>query len=118
VGAVRRLFRLRSLALGALASGALALQSCSTTPPPARLASARQSLALPTASASLGGMAWYSNPAIQQISAYKVYRVTGGSAHLEGTVTTPIFRPDRKGTFYVTALNVRGESPPSTTIKL
>lgn len=61
---------------------------------------------------------WDLNPPDEQITQYRVYRLTGGSTHLEAIVFDPVFRPSKSGTYYVTAVNTRGESFPSKEIKL
>lgn len=67
----------------------------------------------------LNGIEWDANPADEQIFEYRIYRLAGNAApKLDGIVTVPIYRPDKKGTFHITAVNIRGESPPSIEVKL
>jgi hypothetical protein len=63
------------------------------------------------------GIAWDPNPKMEAISEYRIYRLTGGSKHLEAIVFDPVYYPAKKGTYFVTAINVRGESDPSPEIK-
>lgn len=74
----------------------------------------------PAAAAQPGGaIEWDPNPPTDQVTQYRIYRLAGGSPpKLEGTTTTTTFRPAKKGTFYVTAVNGGGESIPSEEIKL
>ena len=74
----------------------------------------------PSAAAQPGGaIEWDASPTNEQVTEYRVYRLAGGSPpKLEGTSTTTTFRPAKKGTFYVTAVNGGGESVPSEEIKL
>lgn len=67
---------------------------------------------------SLGGLSWNRNPAVEQITVYRVYRVTGNHGTLEGETSAATFRPAKKGSYYVTAVNFRGESKASVTVKL
>jgi hypothetical protein len=83
------------------------LIGCSTTSPPA-----------PLAQTALGALTWDLNPPVQQISAYRVYRVVGKSGVLQATLPAPPYRPSKKGSYYVTAVNSRAESAPSRSITL
>lgn len=66
-----------------------------------------------------GAIEWDASPDYEKVSEYRVYRLAGGSPpKLEGTSKTTTFRPAKKGTFYVTAVNGGGESVPSEEIKL
>lgn len=81
---------------------------CSTTgPSPA-----------PSASPALGALTWNLNPPAEQVSAYRVYRGVGKTGTLQATVPAPPYRPGKKGSYYITAVNSRAESAPSLTIKL
>jgi hypothetical protein len=73
----------------------------------------------PESAAGVGGIAWDANPATDEVVEYHIYRLQGNSPpKLEGATQTTSFRPDKKGTFNVTAVNGGGESLPSAEIKL
>src|SRR5207247_7786407 len=60
-------------------------------------------------------LAWTANPVDQQISAYRVYR---GNGTLVATVQITSIRLPVRHSYYVTAINIRCESPPSIKVSL
>jgi hypothetical protein len=66
-------------------------------------------------------LTWDPNPAGDFVTSYKVYRVKGNNATLVTTVTAPPATIDNylsgnRTVFYVTAVNIAGESNPSSKV--
>lgn len=66
---------------------------------------------------------WNANPSADGVTQYKIYRVHRGGADLVGTVNSPTLTFNVDGSlignrtvFYITAVNVRGESLSSSRV--
>jgi hypothetical protein len=73
-----------------------------------------------------GWLVWTQPAAItEQVTQYRIYRVSGHSSSLVGTTTPPTTSFDvtyhvqgSRSVFYVTAVNANGESPASSKITI
>jgi hypothetical protein len=68
-------------------------------------------------------LVWTAPPPEDQVSQYKIYRVSGSNAQLVGTTTPPTtsFEASKyvignRSTFYVIAVNIKGDSIASSKV--
>jgi len=73
-----------------------------------------QSEARPDKAANLRMLAWDRNPAVEQVTEYRIY----GNGRFVASVQSNSVQLPRGKTYFVTAVNMRGEGPQSSAIKL